>query len=209
MNNNAVNIKQYHSEFYLEPNEVLCSENIWYSTLINEFNLEKKKCLDFGCGTGYWIQNYLDKGGLVTGIDENPELIEFCRRKYPEIEFNIFNQRLPYADSVFDFIFSTWVFQEITDEKILMLSLKEIERVLKPNSILVIINNIYPNDRELISKTSYGDIFKNGSDFLPKVRFFQENSMCNILSNYNLSLLKKDTCGWSYCEVYQAIKCLT
>jgi 2-polyprenyl-3-methyl-5-hydroxy-6-metoxy-1,4-benzoquinol methylase len=45
--------------------------------------LEGKTLLDIGCGTGEYLKTGLEFGLIVTGIDIDPSITEYTRRKYP------------------------------------------------------------------------------------------------------------------------------
>ena len=45
--------------------------------------------LELGCGAGR-ITGYLGaRGGEVLGIDISPDMVDYCRRRYPELEFQV------------------------------------------------------------------------------------------------------------------------
>jgi SAM-dependent methyltransferase len=47
------------------------------------------RVLELGCGAGR-ITGYLGtRGGDVLGVDISPAMIEYCRRRYPELEFQV------------------------------------------------------------------------------------------------------------------------
>ncbi|MBS0242698.1 MAG: class I SAM-dependent methyltransferase [Proteobacteria bacterium] len=50
--------------------------------------------LDIGCGMGEPIARQLiERGFQVTGIDSAPSLIELCRRRFPNAEWNVADMR--------------------------------------------------------------------------------------------------------------------
>jgi 2-polyprenyl-3-methyl-5-hydroxy-6-metoxy-1,4-benzoquinol methylase len=59
--------------------------------------------LDVGCGSGEPIARYLiDNGYTVTGIDSSPELIEICRRTFPDVDWRIADMRTLALGRQFD-----------------------------------------------------------------------------------------------------------
>ena len=47
------------------------------------------RVLELGCGAGR-ITGYLGaRGGDVLGVDISPTMIDYCRRRYPELEFQV------------------------------------------------------------------------------------------------------------------------
>ena len=50
-----------------------------------------KQVLDIGCGTGFFVQRYLDQGASVTGVDISRKSVAELRMKHPESEFRELN----------------------------------------------------------------------------------------------------------------------
>src|SRR3954468_3863450 len=45
--------------------------------------------LELGCGTGRFAGYVIELGGDVLGIDISPEMVDFCRRRYPGGRFEV------------------------------------------------------------------------------------------------------------------------
>ena len=109
------------------------------------------KVLDIGCGTGALTLRAALKGANVKGIDVNPQMleiaqklaseanlaqnIELCERGVVELK----NEKLESYDAVM----SGLCFSELSEEE-LTYTLKEIKRILKPDGILLVADEVKP-----------------------------------------------------------------
>ena len=98
---------------------------------------QKGKILDLGCGSG---RNFIKlKQKKVYGLDFSKEILKYAKQKSDNLNLNaelkqIKNEKIPYADNFFDSAIFIAVLHCIeTDSKRKKL-LKELYRVLKPNS---------------------------------------------------------------------------
>ena len=88
------------------------------------------RILDLGCGVGDFISNY---DGIV-GVDINVECVNFCLSKGLDVRL-MDQDKLPFDDNSFDSIILDNVLEHISEPNYL---LKEIERVLVPNGVLIV-----------------------------------------------------------------------
>jgi Methylase involved in ubiquinone/menaquinone biosynthesis len=197
--------EEYEKTFYLEPDGILEQENNYFKHIILNLNMYNKKCLDIGCGSGYWIKLFLDRRSIVTGIDIDIKAIKQCQSQYPDCDFIFIEEELPsFAGSSFDFIIANWIFQEIYNHKTFKKYIKEIKRILKPGGNLVIANNIYPDNRVLYESTRLGDIFGNNGN-PPFLRFFSNNSLSKIFRSTNFKRNGHKVVGYSFFEIFEKI----
>lgn len=49
--------------------------------------LPGQSVLDLGCGTGEIAKELFKKGAIVTGVDQNPELLENAKKTCPDASF--------------------------------------------------------------------------------------------------------------------------
>lgn len=82
--------------------------------------LAGRQVLDIGCGTGFFVQRYLDQGANVTGVDISRKSIEELSRKHTGSEFrelniSAVNGRL--TDRNFDIINMWDVMYHIVDDR--------------------------------------------------------------------------------------------
>lgn len=95
---------------------------------------------ELGCGTARLLRHFrCIEGVRLVGSDVNPEMIEWCQKNLPEIEFyhNELKPPLTFAqDNSFDLILASSVFTHIpldTQE----LWLAEMQRILRPGGIFI------------------------------------------------------------------------
>lgn len=96
-----------------------------------------ERLLDIGCNWGRWSIAAAQKGYQPIGIDPSLDAVLAARRvsKQLGVETNFVcgdARFLPFADNVFDTVFSYGVFQHFSKENV-RVSLDEAVRVLKPN----------------------------------------------------------------------------
>jgi putative AdoMet-dependent methyltransferase len=145
--------------------------------------------LDLGTGTGNLAGRFLKAGNVMCGVDQSKQMLRQCRAKFPEMETKLGNfLAIPYLDDQFDFVVSSFAFHHLTDEQ-KQLSLKEIERVLKPNGRLCLADLIYHDeDSPTKPQASMGNFYASLGDLLNWldlhgfiVQFKQINSMLHII----------------------------
>lgn len=100
-----------------------------------DVTMANKRVLDLGCGEGFDMKVFSERGALVYGVDSSIEMVQLARQKNPEsvVEVSSF-EKVPFEDSTFDFVVSKWALQSAgTIDPIY----EEIHRVLKPGGKLV------------------------------------------------------------------------
>jgi len=103
---------------------------------INQFST----VLDFGCGCGRVMRHWQSLSGpQFFGTDYNPYLIAWCQRFLPFAAFqtNELVPPLPYADEQFDLLYTISIFTHL-EERLQMLWMEELRRVLKPGGRLLL-----------------------------------------------------------------------
>lgn len=91
---------------------------------------EHGNLLDIGCGTGLFVEKYIQNGGSGTGLDISGKMVAKARRRCPECEFIVgTGEKLPFGDCSFNAVSSVLVFSYVKDP-VAMLS--EVYRVLEP-----------------------------------------------------------------------------
>jgi len=110
------------------------------------------RVLDIGCGTGSMAINIkrTHPETEVVGIDPDPDALALSRRKAKRARLSIefdrgFADHMPYADSSFDRVFSSFMFHHLAaDEK--TATLGEIRRVLTPGGSLHLLDFVHEHD---------------------------------------------------------------
>ena len=91
--------------------------------------------LDFGCGTGAFLE-HLEQFGNVSAVDSDPSAVAFCHsRGRTEVKLVPPGAPLPFADGAFDLVTSLDVIEHIDDD---VAALRELRRVLRPGGRLLV-----------------------------------------------------------------------
>ncbi len=199
-------VKKYAEKFYSGKNNIYNSENDWITKLIKKdinINKERSVIVDFGVGSGDWLDLYSTLSDTIYAIDIDINCVEYCKNKFDLkcINFMLFDgNNIKLNDSSVDVIMVFWVFQEILEDKTLKNIVSEFKRILKPQGIIIIVDNIYSDIRHLLKSTQYGDLLeKNTNDI---IRQFKNNSVCSIFEEKHLNLLKHEEYQTSFYEIY-------
>ncbi len=137
-------------------NHVYLEKPAMYS-LLN--NLEGKKILCIGCGSGEECDFLASQGAEVIGTDISSGLIEEARKSYPTIQFEVMDmENLDFEENSFDLVYSSLAVHYIEDWTKLM---NETFRVLKAGGEFVF-STMHP-------------VFTGGEDFS-----YDEGSMTGI-----------------------------
>ncbi|MFH1307752.1 MAG: class I SAM-dependent methyltransferase [archaeon] len=102
-------------------------------------NLNGKKALDFGCGTGRSSRVLKKLGAEVTGVDIRQDMIKGCKEQFPDSKFVLIGNKLPFQDNSFDIVIASFVHLEISNLVKINEFTKEIFRVLKPGGNYLIL----------------------------------------------------------------------
>lgn len=114
---------------------------------------EGDKVLDIGCGTGSLTLRAAVKGATVTGIDINTGMLEIAQKRVNEAGFpeKVVLRDMGVAeidtepDESYDVVMSGLCFSELSfDEQ--TYALNEIYRLLKPNGLLLIADEVVPKN---------------------------------------------------------------
>ena len=94
------------------------------------------RLLDVGCGTGYHLARYRERGFEVAGIDGSEGMLGHAREANPDIEFLQSDvDKIPYPDSSFDIVLSIEVLRYLPD---ISPCISEMARVLKPGGMCLV-----------------------------------------------------------------------
>ncbi len=124
---------------FYDPLQTLMGGDSYRRTMVDLAGIQPgQRLLDIGCGTGSLVVQLLKlhPNADVTGLDPDPKALARARKKAdraglsPKLEQG-FSDDLPFPDSSFDVVFSSFMFHHLEpDEQ--QATLAEVRRVLKP-----------------------------------------------------------------------------
>ncbi|MGD1076089.1 MAG: methyltransferase domain-containing protein, partial [Thermodesulfovibrionales bacterium] len=87
-------------------------QRLHYESLLDIGDINGRKILDYGCGKGDFCQFLRDKSMRLeySGFDINKKLIALAKKKFPGVDFRIFDVEKTVLYEDFDFIFLCGVF---------------------------------------------------------------------------------------------------
>ena len=111
-------------------------------------SMKEGKFLEVGVGTGKNLKFYPKIKGEKFAIDISEKMLKFARTKAEKFEldvnFKVMNvEKLEFEDNFFDFVLGTFVFCSVAEP---LKGLKEINRVLKPQGRLFLIEHVKPQN---------------------------------------------------------------
>lgn len=98
------------------------------------------RILDWGCGSGRMLRYFSDEAlSKITGIDIDPEAIEWCRRAFPSAEFIAIGTEppTPLESESFDLIYANSVLTHLRESDHIRW-MQELHRLAKPNAVLLL-----------------------------------------------------------------------
>jgi SAM-dependent methyltransferase len=96
------------------------------------------RALDAACGTGRWAAYLAQRGHVVHGVDESPDMLDVARAKLPPVEFSLGDLRaLPLASGSVDLAVCSLALTHLPN---LDQPLAEFARVLRPGGHAVLSN---------------------------------------------------------------------
>lgn len=105
-------------------------------------SLDDRMILDVGCGTGFWIREFIKWGARpdqIMGTDLLPSRIAEARRLCPEtVKLHCGSAaKLDFPDSAFDLVLQSMVFTSVLDPALKRAIAAEMLRVVKANGLIV------------------------------------------------------------------------
>lgn len=196
--------ENYNKKFYIEPDDIIEQENKCFRNIIANIDIRKKKCLDIGCGSGYWIPSLSNRDACIIGTDISFEGLKQCHDLYCSVSSFVIarGEKLPFPDFSFEIVMVNWILQELYEHTVFTGVINEICRILKINGKLIVAENIYPDQRILHELTDMGDIFENQGN-PPLLRFFAGNTLSTIIDRIGFKRITYKQAGYSFFEVYE------
>ena len=123
-----------------------------YNRLISHIK-KGQRILDLGCGTGALTLRAAQKGAKVKGIDINPQMLGIAQKQAIKKNLlkNINLSEMGLAElgneksDIYDVVMSGLCFSELTESE-LIFTLKEVNRILKPNGLLLVADEVKPKN---------------------------------------------------------------
>ncbi len=104
---------------------------------------KSQRVLDYGCGTGRFVDRVRSLGCSYYGADINRTAISQLQERYKPTMFTEIGEDLPHADSCFGCVFSLTVLQHIP-ESLIEKVCQEIRRVTRPTGRIILIEDNNP-----------------------------------------------------------------
>jgi len=98
-------------------------------------DLQGKRLLDAGCGTGWFSREAARRGATVVSLDLGPRLLKHVQEKCNSANVAGDVLALPFKDDVFDVVISTEVIEHTVDPKG---AIRSISRVLKTGGLFIL-----------------------------------------------------------------------
>ncbi len=169
----------------------------WIKTVIP--HIQGSKILEVSFGSGFLMKQYASDKYEIYGIDYNERMLEITQKKMNKIEINAYLSKgnvenLPYRDRTFDIIINTMAFTGYPDGDKAM---SELKRVLKSNGKLLLVDFVYPKNRNIFGYwivrlwEKFGDIIKDIDSLLVKYGFDYESTTVGGFGSVRLFIANK------------------
>jgi SAM-dependent methyltransferase len=144
------------------------------------------RALDVGAGIGLIDRLLLPHVTALAGVDVSGVMVERAREMNPGVEYQIYDQRLPYGDGEFDIVFAVCVLHHVDAADRAPL-LAEMARVTNEGGLTVIFehNPLNPLTRRVVRTC----VFDEGVELLPRrelARLFRAAQLLVVEEQYLL-----------------------
>lgn len=169
-----------------------------------EYMCEGLTTLDVGCGLGYAVVKYASLNKIKAyGIDYAGNMIagakKLLKENKPALIGEVYFQEasvleLPYADNFFDVVTSSRCLMALLDWELQKKALVEINRVLKPGGILVLMEGTFDGLEKLNKlRNMFGldSIEADGRDRLFTLKFNEKDLLDFCKPMYHLETIKR------------------
>ena len=149
--------------------------------LINSFKTEQKTLLDFGCGTGDFLNTAQNNDWIVSGIEPNKDARLIANSKTNQAVFDS-NHINNFEKQSFDVITLWHVLEHIPN---LEAQIAQLKALLKPSGVLII---AVPNYKSYDS--NYYKQFWAALDVPRHLWHFNQKSVSKLFAKINMSVVK-------------------
>ncbi len=154
--------QKYSDDRHWEKHPTLYAET--FAEFLKNVNF-KGMIVDIGCGNGRDVGVFVKDGFNALGVDISQQEIEDCKRRFPELKFEMQDaERLMLEDHSVDAFFMINVIHYVHKEK----AIREIFRVLKPKGCFFIHFNL-----EIIDKNGKVDYRHDQKEILKLISKFK------------------------------------
>lgn len=153
-------------------------------------DLEGRRILDAGCGSGWYAEKLIERGAILDAIDSSGAMVEYARERLKKagggesgatLQVADLADRLPFEDEVFDGIVSPLVLHYLRDWRP---TLREMHRVLRSNGWLLFSTHHPAADASLFKTQNYFAVehVVDHWDWVGRVEFYRR-SLTEILDS--------------------------
>lgn len=161
---------------------------------VAEFLKDKKgKILDLGCGSG---RNFTKTKGKIYGVDFSNNMLKFAKAYAQKKKFDMILKKaevnkLPFKDNSFDAAIFIAVLHCIPDERKRKRALKELLRVLKPDSEALI--TVWDKNQKRFRKSSK-ELFipwrHSGKEYLRYYHLYDKKELLHLLKEVGFEIVE-------------------
>lgn len=124
-----------------------------YEEMHNKFIENNNNVLEIGAGTGMHTRSLLETGAFVMATDISPNSVKIIKKKYEKYFSKLITkvadmESLPFSNETFDVVCSAGSLS-YGDNQVVM---NEINRVLKPGGIVIIVDSLHENPIYIINR---------------------------------------------------------
>lgn len=158
----------------------------YITKVIDEFNVDKKMCVDIGCGGGRYSRYLADKGANVLAIDKYKEM--FHDKINEHINFvEAEMSKLPILSNNYDVALSIGVIHNSKSKEEFYNSVKELFRIIKEEGVVIL--SIFTNDIITDDLSFIGDNLYSVNEREPMILYSKEE-INKILKEIGFKSLK-------------------
>ena len=170
-----------------------------------KISLDEVKILEIGCGTGFWLREFVKWGARpenIVGLDLLPDRIEECRRLCPPaVTAHCGNAScIDAPDRSFDLLLQSTAFSSVLDKSARSRMAAEMVRVLRDNGIILwydfFVNNPYNPHVRGITRREIIELFPDSN--VSSARITLAPPLARLLAPYSRVL----------CEALAALRIL-
>ena len=180
-------MRQEYDRIGISYNETRKADPYISERLIQLLDPEKDKLyLDIGCGTGNYTCEFLSRGYNFYGVDPSHKMLDVAKEKFNEpVWFNGSSEKIPFENEQFYGGIATLTIHHWKDLKI---SFKEVNRVLRKNSRLVIFTSLPEQMEGYWLNHYFPEMMSESTKQMPS--FEKVNEVCTN-ANFNLISTEK------------------